>query len=55
MKRGLETFQLELCVVGPVFIGNGYEIQKKEYQFLDQQTIGVVDIEKLYLLAQKRN
>lgn len=54
MKRGLETFQLELCVVGPVFIGNGYEIQKKEYQFLDQQTIGVVDIEKLYLLAQKK-
>ena len=47
MKNALETYQLELKGRGPVYIGSGREIQKKEYVFLDKTTVGVVDIEKL--------
>lgn len=54
MKNVLETYQLELKVCGPVFIGSGEEIQKKEYMFLGRNKIGVVDVEKLYALAVKK-
>lgn len=55
MERKLKTYQIELVVKGPVFIGSGSEINKKEYLFLDKNTVGVVDISKLYALAGKRN
>lgn len=55
MKRVLKTYQLELKVCGPVFIGSGVEIQKKEYVFLNRSTVGVVDIGKLYLLAKRKH
>ena len=55
MKQILKTYNLELKVQGPVFVGNGEEIQKKEYVFLNgRHALGVVDIEKLYQLARKK-
>lgn len=53
MERKLKTYQLHLTVKGPVFIGDGNEIQKKEYVFLNKNTIGVVDGAKIYALAKK--
>ena len=53
MERKLKNYQLHLTVKGPVFIGDGNEIQKKEYVFLNKNTIGVVDGAKFYSLAQK--
>ena len=55
MKQAIEKYNLELRVCGPVFVGCGYEIQKKEYLFLSQNTIGVIDPEKLYMFAKKRH
>ena len=53
MERKLKTYQLELKVKGPVFVGSGNEIHKKEYLFLNNNTIGVADGAKLYALANK--
>lgn len=53
MERKLKTYQLYLTVKGPVFIGDGHEIKKKEYVFLDRNTIGVVDGAKFYSLVKK--
>lgn len=55
MKETLKTYQIELTVKGPVYIGSGNEIYKKEYLFLNKSKIGVVDIEKLYLLVRKKH
>lgn len=55
MRQALKTYTLELKVQGPVFVGSGEEIQKKEYVFLNgRHALGVVDIEKLYRLARKK-
>lgn len=54
MKQALKTYQLELRVCGPVFVGDGQEIQKKEYLFLNRDTVGIVDMKRLYALAKKR-
>lgn len=55
MRQILKTYNLELKVQGPVFVGNGEEIQKKEYVFLNgRHALGVVDIQKLYQLAKKK-
>ena len=55
MKRVLKTYQLELEVCGPVYVGSGMEIQKKEYLFLNRNTVGIIDIDKLYMLAKKKH
>ena len=55
MNRSLKVYDLSLKVQGPVFVGSGYEIQKKEYLFLNRSTVGIVDAEKLYLLAKRRH
>ena len=34
MKKSIEVFQAEVTAIGPVFIGSGEQITKKEY-FLD--------------------
>ena len=55
MRKALKTYNLELKVQGPVFVGSGEEIQKKEYVFLNgRHALGVVDIQKLYQLAKKK-
>ena len=45
----IRLYPCRLTALGPVFIGKGSELSKKEYLFLDgRKTAGVVDIEKLY-------
>lgn len=55
MKQYLKSYQMKLTVLGPVFVGSGRELSKKEYMFLPGNKIGVVDIEKLYAYLQKRH
>lgn len=54
MKRTLKTYKLEMKVLGPVFIGSGNEIKKKEYIFLKPDLIGVTDPARLYNFAKKK-
>ena len=49
MERKLKTYKIHLKVNGPVFVGDGNEIQKKEYMFLNRNTIGVIDGSKFYI------
>ena len=48
MKQVLKNYELCLTTIGPVFIGNGKELNKKEYLFLNDKKIAVMNIEKLY-------
>lgn len=54
MKEVLKHYQMELVVKGPVFVGSGKEIGKKEYVFLDAQTLGILAPEKLYAELRHR-
>ncbi|MEY8516214.1 type III-A CRISPR-associated RAMP protein Csm5 [Lachnospiraceae bacterium 29-84] len=55
MKEVYQVYDLVLTVEGPVFIGNGKEIGKKEYAFFPQdQRVAVMDPVKLsWLLAKE--
>lgn len=55
MKEYLKTYEIRLTVIGPVFIGNGKELGKKEYISLDRTHIGVLDIEKFYHFVQTKH
>ena len=55
MSRYLKSYKMKLVSEGPVFVGNGKEIGKKEYIFLDKSHVGVIDIEKFYRLVMKLN
>lgn len=48
MKRKLKTYKLVLKTFGPVFVGSGRDISKKEYMFLQDGNVAVFHIEKLY-------
>lgn len=48
MDSYLKCYQVVMHTVGPVFIGSGKEIGKKEYLFFNQNQAGVLDIEKFY-------
>ena len=54
MSQYLKSYQVELRTVGPVFIGSGKEISKKEYIFLENKRIGILDIERLYFYLVKK-
>ena len=54
MKNVLEKYELKLTVRGPVFVGDGKEIDKKEYIFLSNGKVGVVDFARLYGLAESK-
>lgn len=55
MSRFLKSYKVVLRTLGPVFIGNGREIGKKEYIRIDKNKVGVIDIEKLYaFMVNKR-
>ena len=59
MKQYLRTYQIELTVRGPVFIGNGKTLSKKEYRLCGDyahpyQKVQVIDIAKFYHYLQKR-
>lgn len=55
MKQVLNVYEIELTVAGPVFIGSGREIGKKEYALSQRQdTIAVLDSVKLFQLLEKK-
>lgn len=55
MKRQLKSYQMTLTAEGPVFIGSGKEISKKEYLFLQSKKVAVLNIEKLYDMLSRKN
>lgn len=54
MNKYLKSYQVVISAVGPLFVGNGREIGKKEYVFINRSQIGVTDIQNLYHMLQKR-
>lgn len=56
MKQYLKCYQVVMRTVGPVFVGSGKEIMKREYLFLDRRkAVGMPDIQKLYAELRRRN
>lgn len=55
MKRNLKSYQITLTVTGPVFVGSGREISKKEYLFLQNKKAAILNIEKLYGMLTKKH
>ena len=53
MKKYLKSYRIHLKVLGPVFIGSGKELSKKEYLFYNKNQIAVIDIVKFYLELKK--
>ena len=53
MNRKLKTYKLLLTVKGPVFIGSGKEISKKEYIYLPGKEVQIMNIDKIYSLCEK--
>lgn len=55
MKDFLEQHKVVLTVRGPVFIGSGKDVMKKEYLLLQREKqVAVMDIGKLYQMACKK-
>lgn len=55
MSDYLKTYKVSLRTVGPVFVGNGRELTKKEYMMLKgNRSIAVYDISRLYQLLLKK-
>lgn len=54
MRNNLEKYEISITAIGPVFVGNGRDISKKEYLFLKSGQVAVLDIEKLYQLLCRR-
>lgn len=54
MNQYLKSYQVIMRTVGPVFIGSGREINKKEYILLNRKLVGIPDIQVLYRELQKR-
>lgn len=55
MSEYLKTYQMKLITVGPVFVGSGKKLEKKEYIFLDREHIGVMDIRRFYDFVRKNS
>lgn len=55
MKYSVEVYDLILEVETPVFIGNGKNINKKEYIILPGKKLGVLDVGKFYYLVCKKH
>lgn len=54
MNQYLKSYRVVMYTVGPVFIGNGKEIGKKEYIFLNRRQVGIPDIQLLYAELKKK-
>lgn len=54
MTRHLKYYQCVLRTIGPVFVGSGKEIGKKEYIFLNQRKVGIPNMQKLYMEMRRR-
>lgn len=52
MREFLETYEIELWTKSPLYIGSGQDITKKEYVFLKNKKIGVMNPEKLYQMIK---
>ncbi len=50
----LKYYQCVLRTIGPVFVGSGKEIGKREYVFLNQSKVGIPNIQMLYAEMKKR-
>lgn len=55
MKDYLKEYHVVIRTVGPVFIGSGREIGKKEYIFLDKGKVGITDMQLLYQQMVKKH
>ena len=55
MRKVLNVYKLLIDAQGPVFIGSGNEIQKKEYLFLKGNRVGIVDMQKLYQMVRQKH
>lgn len=55
MKNNLKSYQITLTAAGPVFVGSGKEISKKEYLFLQNKKVAVLNIEKLYEMLVRKH
>ncbi|MDD6196592.1 MAG: type III-A CRISPR-associated RAMP protein Csm5 [[Clostridium] aminophilum] len=53
MKEYLREYDVELETIGPLFIGSGYELNKKEYLF-GNDDIKVMDIPRLFSFFEKK-
>lgn len=49
----LKQYQVVLQTVGPVFVGSGKELKKKEYVFLGKGQVGIPDLQRMYQYLQK--
>lgn len=54
MKQYLKSYRIVMHTIGPVFIGNGKEIGKKEYVFLNNKQVGIPDMQGLYQELSRR-
>lgn len=54
MNRYLKSYQVVMRSIGPVFIGSGREISKKEYIFLNGNQVGMIDAWKMYDEMKRR-
>lgn len=55
MDEYLKKYNVTLTIKGPVFIGNGKEIGKKEYVFIGRNRVGILNSEKFYRFISKRH
>ncbi len=54
MRQRMKCYKVAIRTIGPVFVGSGREIGKKEYVFLNRGKAGILDIQKLYAEMHKR-
>ncbi len=54
MNEYLKQYQVVIKTIGPVFIGSGREIGKKEYIFLADDKVGITDMNVLYQMLSKK-
>lgn len=54
MNDFLKKYDVVIRTVGPVFIGSGREIGKKEYLFLGNDKVAIFDMQKFYTLMKKK-
>ena len=53
MRQYLKNYQVKIRTIAPVFIGSGKEIGKKEYLFLNQRQVGILDTQLFYGYLKK--
>ena len=54
MDQYLKNYHAVIRTEGPVFIGSGKEIGKKEYLFINEHQAGILDIQKFYQEMSQR-